>query len=303
MNVLVIYGGISSERDISLISGKNVGHALELAGHTVKYFDPASGSVSISNMLQDATFDVIFPILHGTGGEDGGIQLQLEQFDIPYVGSDSVTSKNCFDKWYTIQSSTGIKFPRSELVNESTIHSSQLITKPYVIKPRAEGSSIDTFLVHDPGKFDIQNLAKIFTKYNNELLLEELIDGQELTVGVVCDEALPVVEIIPPVGQEFDFINKYNGATTENCPPQFINVAIQQEAQIIAKNLHEEMGCRDFSRTDFIVDATGTLYALEINTLPGMTLESLLPRAAKAAGYSIETLVDMLVRSAFLRGE
>ena len=131
------------------------------------------------------------------------------------------------------------------------------------------------------------------------MLIEALIIGQEITVPVLIDTALPVVEIIPPAGQEFDYSNKYNGATTENCPPQFVSEDLQKQAQAIALEMHTVMGCRHFSRTDMIIDAaSSTIFTLEINTLPGMTPESLFPRAAKTAGIEISELVDKLVLEA-----
>ena len=296
MNVLVIYGGSSSERDISLMSGSNVGQALVTAGHTVRYFDPASGIHKLSDELKK--IDVVFPILHGTGGEDGFIQNALELENIAFVGSDSSVSKECFDKWQTIQKAKDILFPKTELVNRENITDSTLILHPFVIKPRAEGSSVDTFIVRDPKQFDMQKLDQIFERYNDELMLEELIVGDEITVAVVGNTALPVVEIVPPAGQDFDFSNKYNGATAENCPPKSVSNSLQLKAKEIALTLHNTMGCRHVSRTDMIIDKHGHIYTLEINTLPGMTAESLLPRAAKAAGYDMPKLVDMLVKLA-----
>lgn len=296
MNVLVIYGGSSAERDISLISGTNVGDALVAAGHTVSYFDPSAGMHSLSTEIKG--IDVVFPILHGTGGEDGFIQNALELEGIPFVGSDSEASRKCFDKWQTIKQANSIIFPATELVSRESIRGSKLLQKPYVVKPRAEGSSVDTFIVRDPKDFDIRKLDTIFTKYNDELLLEVLIEGQEITVPVLNDVALPVIEIIPPAGQEFDYSNKYNGATAENCPPQFVSEELQTQAQKIALELHTIMGCRHFSRTDMIIDKEGVIYTLEINTLPGMTPESLFPRSAKVAGIDTPALVDQLVLSA-----
>lgn len=278
------------------MSGNNVGQALVDSGHKVTYFDPASGIGRLAESLK--YIDVVFPILHGTGGEDGLIQKALEREGVKFVGSNSDVSRNCFDKWLTIQKASTVQFPKSELVNKKSVFESELIHKPYVIKPRAEGSSVDIFIVREPLRFNLEELTDIFTKYNNELLLEEYIEGQEITVGVLGTTALPVVEIIPPNGQEFDFLNKYNGATIENCPPKFVDDALQLEAQTIALRLHKAMKCRIFSRTDMMIDKKGSIYTLEINTLPGMTKESLFPRAAKAAGLSMPELADELINLA-----
>jgi D-alanine-D-alanine ligase len=296
MNVLVIYGGDSSERDISLISGANVAEGLTAAKHVVTFFDPASGPHTLSDALKG--IDVVFPILHGTGGEDGFIQRALELENAVYVGSNSEVSATCFDKWQTIQKAKQTVFPATELVSRESIRQSSLLNKPYVVKPRAEGSSVDTFLVRDPKDFDLAKLEEIFDKYNDELMIEELIEGQEITVAVLDNEPLPVVEIIPPAGQNFDFSNKYNGATAENCPPKFVGEDLQLQAQEMALNLHATMECQGFSRTDMIIDKKGNIFVLEINTLPGMTPESLFPRAAKAAGITLPELVDSLVTQA-----
>lgn len=294
MNVLVICGGSSSERDISLLSGANVVNALKDAGHTVTVFDPHCDT-DLDRAIQDV--DVVFPILHGTGGEDGTIQKKLEALKVSFVGSGSAVSAACFDKWQTIKTAKHILFPKTELVTSDTLLQSPLVEKPFVIKPRAEGSSVDTFIIRNVEDFVLNDeIANAFNRHK-EMMLEELINGQEITVGIVGEEALPVVEIIPPVNQEFDFVNKYNGATIENCPPKFVGEDIQQQAQAIALDLHKTMGCKDFSRTDFIVTPKGKIYTLEINTLPGMTKESLLPRAAKAAGYPMWVIVNRLVQN------
>lgn len=293
VNILVIYGGDSSERDVSLRSGSNVGDALTQIGHSVTYFDPASGMHKLSDSL--VGIDTVFPMLHGTGGEDGFIQKALELEEVPFVGSDSKVSAACFDKWDTVQSAPDILFPKSELTTPSTILDSELIQKPFVIKPRAEGSSVDTYIVKNPKEFKLNILTPVFEKYNNELLLEEYIDGTEITVGVLGDKALPVIEIIPPEGQEFDFINKYNGATKELCPPINVSERLQKRAQKISASLHKTMRCRHFSRVDLIIDANDEIYTLEINTLPGMTKQSLFPLAAATAGYELSKLVNVLV--------
>lgn len=296
MNVLVIYGGTSSERDISLMSGSNIAEALQKAGHSVAFFDPASGMHKLSDSLRG--IDVVFPILHGKGGEDGFIQNALELENVKYVGSNSDVSALCFDKWDTVQQAPHILFPKSELVSYENVAESELVLKPYVIKPRSEGSSVDTFIVKNPKEFDLNDLEPIFAKYHDELLIEEYISGTEITVGILDTTPLPIVEIIPPLGQDFDYTNKYNGATQELCPPKHVSKSLQQQAQEIALNLHTTMGCRHFSRTDMIIDESKKIYTLEINTLPGMTKQSLFPLAAAQAGYDLPKLVATLVTRA-----
>lgn len=303
MKILVVSGGNSSERDVSLRSGKSVGDGLMKAGHEVTFFDP--GDDTLFSLLRNVILDkdVVFPILHGRGGEDGAIQAVLEQLDVPYVGSSSLVSKNCFDKVITLQYLHGanIVVPQTDIVNAKQFRKHPLTKHPYVLKPRAEGSSVDTFLVRDPHKREKTSFERAFMKYG-ELLIEELIEGVELTVGVLGQNMLPVVEIIPPSGGEFDYTNKYNGATQELCPPANIPADVQSQAQQIAGQVHVLMGCQDLSRTDMIWSKKDSkLYTLEINTLPGMTDQSLFPKAAAAAGIAFPDLMDRLVKMAYAR--
>jgi D-alanine-D-alanine ligase len=291
MNVLVVLGGVSAERSISLKSGTNVIKALKNAGHHVSTFDPKLDS-DILDYLKG--IDVVFPVLHGKGGEDGEIQRQLESLKVNFVGSDSISSQNCFDKYKTMRLLPDVLFPKTELLDYEEYCKSPMISRPFVLKPTNEGSSIDTFIVRNPKEYSPKVMKDVFERHN-KMIVQELIEGIELTVPVLIDKALPVIEIIPPVGKEFDYENKYNGATKEIVPPINLSLIVQKNAQEIAQHVHKSMGCRSFSRTDFICTNNQELYCLEVNTLPGMTAESLFPKSAKAAGISIENLVDILV--------
>jgi D-alanine-D-alanine ligase len=294
VKVLVILGGRSAEREVSLQSGANIIGALKEAGYSVDTFDPKLDG-DINNILKKV--DVVFPILHGKGGEDGKIQKVLEDFGVPFVGSSSQASANCFDKFKTQQMLSDILFPDADLVDFDSIRQSKLIFKPYVLKPLDEGSSIDLFIIKNVNNFKVDSIKNIFAKHK-KMLLQEYIEGEELTVPILTDRSLPVIEIVPPEGQEFDYLNKYNGKTKELCPPQNIDNNMQKQAQSIALDIHNRMGCKSFSRVDFILSQDNKLYALEINTLPGMTKESLFPKSAKVAGIEIEALVDILVKDA-----
>jgi D-alanine-D-alanine ligase len=297
VRVLVINGGDSAERNISLKSGAAVGTALTDSGYEVVYCDPLDEDVK--SFLDDV--DVVFPILHGGQGESGELQKILEERSLPFVGSDSKASEKCFDKLRTAELAPSINFPKTELVSYLTFKDSALIKKPFVLKPRAEGSSVDTFVVRNPEEFDSTLLNEVFDRHENEMLLQELIEGIEITVPIIGDKPFPVVEIIPPKGKEFDFENKYNGQTIENCPPKFVPLELQLRAQKIALELHQTMGCRDLSRTDMIITADNNIYCLEINTLPGMTQNSLVPLSARNAGLTMPMLVDSLVKMALAR--
>lgn len=294
--IVVLTGGTSSEREVSLRSGKVVADALRARGHQVDIVDTAEPLGNLEG------YDAAFPAIHGAGGEDGVLQAELEKRDIPYVGSDSAVSDRCFDKatFKQLLHEQGVDVPRGEVVTAATVWNSPLAKQPYVLKPVAAGSSIDTFIVRDPATADTQTITEAFARYG-EMLLEELVEGTEITVGVINDIALPVVEIIPPENGFFDYENKYNGQTQELCPAVNVSAETQLEAQRLALIAHNTTGCRDLSRTDMIVTPTGRIVVLETNTLPGMTEESLFPKAAAAAGMDIQELCDRLVSLAIAR--
>ncbi|HSX31640.1 MAG TPA: D-alanine--D-alanine ligase [Candidatus Saccharimonadales bacterium] len=298
--IIVLSGGSSPERDVSLRSGKVVTTALEACGYEVRAVDPQDGLQHYGAELEQA--QVVFPVLHGSGGEDGTAQQALETISVPFVGSSSSVSALCFDKQLAKErlEAAGVTVAKGEVVTAQTFWQSPLIAQPFVLKPVDGGSSIDTHIIRDVANMDRQPLDRSL-QLHTRMLLEELIDGIEITVGVIGEKALPVIEIIPPKNGEFDYDNKYNGKTTELCPPKHVTPGDQLKAQRTALNIHHILGCRDLSRTDFIMTADGTLYALETNTLPGMTDQSLLPKAAAAAGISMEQLVDRLVQMALKR--
>jgi D-alanine-D-alanine ligase len=300
--VLVLGGGTSAEREVSLHSSVAVAKALRAAGYEVREADPADISEEQLTTLAKES-DVTFPALHGTGGEDGKLQRIFEQACLPFVGADSATSALCFNKvrLKTKLVELGITTPVGEAVTLDTIWASPLVGRPFVLKPSDGGSSIDTFVVHNPTNADKHAIEAALHKYP-EMLLEELIEGQEITLAVVFDEALPVIEIIPPTGGEFDYENKYNGKTTELCPPEHISEVVQRSAQAIALRIHKEVGIKDISRTDIMVRKSDMkLFVLETNTMPGMTEQSLVPKAAAVAGYDMRTLCGRLVDEAYQR--
>lgn len=298
--VFILAGGNSDEREVSLRSGAAVAGALEVAGHTIKLIDPKE---NLETYLPDFVgADVVFPALHGKGGEDGVVQMFLEQHGIPFVGSSSQASELCFDKakYSRLLSERGIKVPETELVDISRYYKSDITKKPYVLKPNDGGSSIDTFIVRDLESVDSTKIEQAFNRHD-VLLLQGLVEGDETTVGVLGDSPLAVIEIIPPQDSEFDYENKYNGKTQELCPPQHVGIDLQQQAQILAKSIHELTGCRDMSRTDIIITPNQELYVLETNTIPGLTEQSLFPKAAAQAGINMPELCDQLVRAALSR--
>ena len=296
-DVHVVCGGQSNEREVSLRSGIAVTRALERAGYKVAALDTTTASLD-----EIANCDVVFPVLHGAGGEDGALQAKLEKRHVRYVGSDAGASALCFDKWQYRRLLTRHKLPMTPaaLVQADNYRTHRLATRPYVLKPFDGGSSIDTFIVRGPATAPHDKIVDAFHRHPT-MLLEELIIGTELTVGVLGNQALPVIEIVPPQGGEFDYENKYNGATQELCPPQHVSEPVQQAAQKLALQAHQLAGCRDLSRTDIMCQTDGTLYLLETNTLPGMTDQSLYPKMAAAIGLDMPALCARLVEVALSR--
>jgi D-alanine-D-alanine ligase len=294
--ILVLAGGISAEHEVSLRSGAAVAEALRSKGYTVEMADPAEGIAVASHI------DVVFPALHGKGGEDGTIQAVLEASNIRCVGSDSKASALCSDKWAYREFIEQHKLPiaKGEMVALDTIWSSPLIARPFVLKPADGGSSVDTYLIRDITAIDKPAIEDSFTRHES-MLLEELIEGIEITVGVLGDKVLPAIEIIPPADGEFDYENKYNGKTQEICPPTHISPQNHAKAQELALRAHQLTGCRDISRTDMIVTDDNRIVILETNTLPGMTDQSLYPKEAAASDISFPDLCDALVTFALTR--
>lgn len=299
-HVIVLAGGTSDERDISLRSGEAVAKALKKAGHQVEKVDPADGLDTLLPHLQQA--DIVFPALHGKEGEDGVVQKFLEDQGISYAGADSEASALCFDKarFVELLKENKLPTPDTELVKYQEYTLSDLRRKPFVLKPNDGGSSIDTFIVREPAEADELAIQEAFDRHKI-LLLQKLIEGSEITVAILGDEALPTIEIVPPKDGEFDYDNKYNGKTQELCPPEHVDIETQKKAQDLALRIHRLTGCRDMSRTDMIVTPSDELYVLETNTIPGLTDQSLLPKAAGEAGYDMPALCDKLISLALGR--
>jgi D-alanine-D-alanine ligase len=292
--ILVLHGGSSSERAVSLRSAANVITQLDKLGHEVIIADPSHDSFNLRDMV--AQVDIILPILHGAGGEDGTLQRELEALGKPFLGSGSDACDLTFDKamYRDFVAQHGVLIADGEVVDHEQFKESEFRHGPYVLKPVSGGSSVDTIIVHNIAEEpDGLVFEDLFNRYS-EMLIEELIDGQELTVGILGDEALPVILIIPPSHENFDYENKYNGRTQELVNPADVSGDVQKRAKELALRLHRLTGCRHMSRTDMIV-ANDMLYVLETNTIPGLTEQSLLPKAAEVSGLDRTALVKSFV--------
>ncbi len=297
--VAVLMGGSSSEREVSLMSGKGVLAALREEGVDAHAFDPSMQSLFD---LPKEKFDRAFIALHGRFGEDGTLQGVLETLGIPYTGSGVMASAIAMDKWRTklIWLATGIPTPRYELVTAETDWPKVIerLKLPLVIKPAHEGSSIGVTIVRTVA--DLAFAYNLAAKLDPLVIAEEFIAGQELTAAVVGGEALPLVRIQAPEGN-YDFKNKYYTDDTKYHCPADIRTDLADRIRADALKAFAVLGGEGWGRADVMLKPDGNYYFLEFNTSPGMTSHSLVPMAARAAGMSYGQLCVRIVALAALK--
>lgn len=290
--ILVVKGGTSPEREVSLRSGSAVYKALLKAGFPAEEYDFNGNEHELSEKISSS--DIVFPILHGAGGEDGYIQTIIGSQGKRFLGTGALESQATFNKKTTHQKLEAVvTMPKYEIVNDT---GSILFSNPFVLKPIDGGSSIDTIICRQASSSLFTNAQELITKHG-QMIVEELVEGIELTVPILGDTALPVILIKPPDGEEFDYANKYNGRSSEICPiaDDLVSQDDQKSAQEIALKVHKELGAKHLSRVDIILDSNGNFFVLEINTMPGMTDASLYPLSAKTAGYDMPKLMQKFV--------
>ncbi|MDB5034559.1 MAG: D-alanine--D-alanine ligase [Chlorobi bacterium] len=330
MNIAVLLGGTSPERHVSMASGKGIAEALSAAGHTVSVYDVALGAdalidpatLRVPDQLAPTTdelgslasrqiiraiellpddIDVAFMALHGAPGEDGTVQSILELRGIPYTGSGVLASALAMDKamskrifqHYAVPTPRWFQLERDEASFPELCSSVDYYTAyPVVVKPNDGGSTVGLTIVNDQnGLMDAYRLAGL---YGRTILFEEFIEGRELTVAVLGDESLPIVEIRPKSGI-YDYTNKYTAGRTEYFCPAVIPRDLEEELRELARRAHTALGCTGYSRVDFRLDPDGMPFCLEVNTLPGMTATSLVPKAAAAAGLGYGELCERII--------
>lgn len=282
----VLMGGDSTEREISLLSGKAISSALRSSG--VDVVEIGENEPLVEGVCENQ-IDIAFIALHGRVGEDGSIQQFLQEEGISYTGSGVAASKLAFDKIKTKKFLQENHFltPPFEVICATIDKEIQPEQFPVVVKPAKEGSSFGVSVVHSQADLPIA-IEEAF-KFDQEILVESFIAGQECTVGILGECALPVVQIKPKSGV-YDFQSKYTVGATEYQVLTPIGNSLSKKLQDVALKVHFGLGCRDLSRVDFIIDKNGNPTVLEVNTIPGFTQTSLLPKAAKAAGIEFEEL-------------
>jgi D-alanine-D-alanine ligase len=294
MKILFVVGadGAPAERPVGFSSSENLAGGLRQFGHETEIVDAAAPGFELGDHLLDV--DAIVSFLYERS--------QLEGTGVPFVGSTAAAIYYTADKsrYKELISSHGVLTPKWEVVDEAAFAKSKLAQRPYVLKPIGGSSTIDTYIVHDPEQTP-EGIQDTFGRYD-KLLLEELIEGQEITVPILGDEALGVIEIIPPDGETFSYDNKYNGKTREIVDSPDVPQDKADEAQNLAKKIHKLAGMRHVSRTDMIIAKNGDIYVLETNGMPGQTPHSLLPKSAAAAGLPLPQLAKRLVELAISSG-
>ena len=290
LKVAVLMGGISSERDISLLSGKGVVAALKKSGHVTKAIVVDEDLSKLMGELKRFHPDVVFNALHGKGGEDGCIQGVLNWMKIPYTHSGVTASSIGMDKEMTRKIAAQVNVPVAK-GGLKTKAEFEKMTLPLVVKPNDEGSSIGVSLVLTEA-----DRKKVKWPKNKKLLVEEYIPGRELSVAVLDGKALGTVELVPNKGW-YDFQNKYKAGAVKHLMPAPVSPAIEKKLCQYAEKMHLALGARGVTRSDFRLNKNRIVF-LEINTNPGMTATSLVPDMARAKNLSYEHLIEKLIQGA-----
>ena len=295
LNIVVMLGGPSAEREVSLRSGAAVAKALRSLGHNVTEVDPKPKWT-----LPPGTH-AVYLALHGSYGEDGTVQAELDRIGVPYTGCDAESSRIAFDKVLTKQRciEQGVPTPKFAVIRSEEDPWPADMQPPCVLKPVHQGSSVGLYFIDRIDQF--APAVKDDLQYDTELLLEEKIVGRETTVGILKDTPLPIVEVRPKQGS-YDYKNKYTAGATEYLCPAPFDAAITKRIQEVGIAAFRAVGGRDYGRVDVMVRENGDPVVLEVNTLPGMTETSLLPKAAAAAGYSYTDLCQMQIELALKHG-
>ncbi len=331
MKIAVLLGGTSAERDVSTVSGISIARALKENGHDVKAIDCAYGDRIIEDLDKDVSdliapnpseienqkqkldrnilstvdyiirkkFNLVFNGLHGGYGENGQLQALLEMCHIPYTGSNSFASALGMNKHFSkmIFQKNGIPTAPYLLIIKGQGANMDAIEKigfPVVVKPNDQGSTVGLTVVHARGKIEA-GISKAFN-YGESVLIEEYISGKELTVSILGQQPLPVIEIIPENGL-YDYESKYQTGKTKYVCPAEIPEETTKKLQHYGLQAYNSLSCSNYARVDFRMNEEGNLFCLEVNTLPGMTPASLLPKAAKVMGIDFNQLIEEIVES------
>ncbi|HEY1426439.1 MAG TPA: D-alanine--D-alanine ligase [Caulobacteraceae bacterium] len=300
-HVAVLLGGLSPEREVSLVSGAACGDALERLGAKVTRVDAGRDLAQVLTSLQP---DVCFNALHGVWGEDGCVQGVLETLAIPYSHCGVLASALAMDKVKAkaVMAAAGVPVPGGGLFNRREAAQGHVMAPPYVVKPNAEGSSVGVFMVFEGANGPPQELVAPSWTFGEEVLIEPYIRGFELSVAIMGGKALAVTEIVPRTGF-YDYEAKYGEGGSSHVLPARIPDGVAAKAKAHAELAHASLGCRGVTRSDFRYDDINeVLVLLEVNTQPGMTPTSLVPEQAAHLGVGFDDLVLWITEDAYARG-
>ena len=291
--IAVLLGGTSAEREVSLTSGKAVLEALLSQGYDAHPIDPKE--YNVANLKKDG-FNRVFNILHGRGGEDGTMQGLLEQIGLPYTGCGVMASALTMDKMRTkmLWKAFGLPVADMEVVTRETfadLDPQAIVDKlglPLMVKPSLEGSSVGLTKVKEVD--ELKSAVEYALRFDNTILVEEWLDGDELTVPVLDSQVLPAIRIVPE-GEFYDYNAKYISDNTQYFCPAGLTSEREQALALLVKRAYDAVGCRGWSRIDVMCDSKGNFRLVEVNTNPGMTSHSLFPKSAASVGISFEQLV------------
>jgi D-alanine-D-alanine ligase len=298
--VAVLMGGTSSEREVSLDSGRNCLDALQRRGVDAHAID---GIAALVPELIAKRFDRVFNILHGHagGGEDGVLQGLLDAFGVPYTGSDVLGSALTMDKIRTKQVWLSLGLPTPHYVrlspNDDVSVAARSLGLPVIVKPACEGSSVGVSRVFNES--DLPQAVALAARYQGELLMEQLIEGDEYTVAILGEQALPTIRIVP-AGEYYDYHAKYVAEDTQYLCPG-LQGPEEDAMRELALEAFRAAACSGWARVDVMRDRAGRNYLLEVNTAPGMTSHSLVPKAGRAAGIEFDELVWRILETSFAR--
>ncbi len=296
MKIALVMGGMSSEREVALNTGRAFEEALRTLGHEYVVID---AGLDLPLRLAGVKPDVALLALHGKYAEDGTVQGLCEYMKIPYTGSGVMASALCMNKYFTKQilSFHNILSPEFEFFKNETAPVLKKLKFPVVIKPSRDGSTVGISVAHNLDEFNRGIVDAL--KYDKEILVEEFIPGMEITVPILDDRVLTPIEIVPQEGF-YDYQRKYTAGKTEYILPPRLPDDVVEKIRKISLKVHQVTQCRVYSRVDFRVTPDHQLYVLEINTLPGCTKTSLLPKSAAKDGIEFAQVVDILVQRATL---
>ena len=332
MKIAVLLGGTSMERDVSVASGTQVISALRSVGHEVIVVESPRGVLAaeeerellacginaepprnmgdtedwlpiLANKLQMAEVDLVFLALHGGWGEDGTIQAVFEKVGLPYTGSNKLGSRLAMDKNMAkkIFCASEVPTPKWLMAPASIDIVDDQLGFPVIVKPNSQGSTVGLTLVKKTD--DLQLAITVASEFDNEVMVERYISGRELTVGILDGETLAVGEIIPAEGDIFDYAAKYQVGAAQEIFPAIINQDIEKKIRKMALLAHKALKLGTYSRVDFRMDSAGDLWVLEVNTLPGLSSGSLLPKSAEANGVGFVQLCERICHGAIVSKE